>query len=61
MHQQRHTCGQCQELIPHNHSFLVWYDAKVFYLYYFCSWWHMTLWLLSRLIAVRVKRVKIKE
>jgi len=45
---QRHTCHQCNKLIPKEKTFIVLYDASTHYVYYFCSWWHLTKWYVSK-------------
>lgn len=50
---QRHTCHQCNKLIPKEKTFIVLYDESTHYVYYFCSWWHLTKWYVSKWIKRR--------
>jgi hypothetical protein len=45
----RHKCRQCQKLMPKRGTYIVLYDASINYLYYFCSWWHLTKYYLRKI------------
>lgn len=49
----RHKCNQCGKLVPKGKGFIVLYDEGTHYVYYFCSWWHLTKWYVLKLIKRR--------